>query len=95
MPLTAQSLEEMIRLLESQEEVETNDSDEFFLPHPQSECIADAPKEAEHQEEPEEAKVVVLGPDHPRMQRFQEALKRHLLRQIFAEKCEARDLVRR
>jgi len=36
-------------------------------------------------------KMVVLGPDHPKMQRFQAALKEHLERQIFQVDCQLRE----
>lgn len=40
-----------------------------------------------------EEKLIVLGPNHPKMQRFQAALKAHLQKQLYLAECEAKDLV--
>ena len=48
---------------------------------------------AEEEKKQDEDTVIVLGPDHPRMQRFQKALKEHLNRQIYNMDCEIRDMV--
>jgi len=105
--VTVQSLEEMIRLLEDpdgggatvEEVVETQQddddaSDAFFHPLP---CTVEASRALLAADEAAtsqpEGRVLVLGPDHPRMQRFQAALKRHLQKQIYLEECQLRDLV--
>jgi len=42
--------------------------------------------------EPDASSVLVLGPEHPKMKRFQKALSEHLKRQIFEADCALRDL---
>ncbi|CAG7836266.1 unnamed protein product [Allacma fusca] len=40
----------------------------------------------------EEDNLIVLGPDHPKMERFQKALKAHLERQLYNADCEIRNM---
>jgi hypothetical protein len=40
-----------------------------------------------------EESLLVLGPSHPKMARFQNALKKHLEKQIYMTECDERDLV--
>lgn len=40
----------------------------------------------------DEPNVVVLGPEHPKMKRFQKALKEHLKRQVYLADLEIKDI---
>lgn len=93
---TVEQLEAMIKYLDDQknaagqqdgegeEEEETGGPDEEY-----NEGRAEFGAE---EEEDKQKMLMVLGPDHPKMQRFQRALKEHLQRQIFIVETETRDL---
>ena len=86
--MSVHSLDEMIRLLLPQEEKESMQ----FSAQESSAGLEGSALELEDRLR-EEEKMVVLGPSHPKMQRFQDALKKHLEKQIYIAECQERDLV--
>lgn len=85
---TAEQLESMIKYLEDQKKnagaEEEGEEDEYNEGH--------AEFTTEEADSDQTKMLMVLGPDHPKMVRFQRALKAHLLRQIYLVETETRDL---
>lgn len=90
---TVEQLEQMIHFLDEQKrasgeagddevEEEYQEGKTTFVEQPEAPDITD----------PKQKMIMVLGPDHPKMVRFQKALKDHLQRQIYLVETETRDL---